>query len=243
MKKIVLRTFFIVLLMLPVIAFAHYFAFPQESRCILIDFSGFKKEGQLYYTPGTPAGKIDSLKSIIRQASDRIVAFYGQKTCNPTFIYCNTDEEFAKYGTPYSDPATTHFKLGNYIVISNEGIDPDIIAHELGHAEFNTRVGFYAITFKVPVWFNEGLAMQNDNRRYYSEDTLKARSDNYRKMPGIEKINTPALFYGGTAEQVMLNFMAAKHEVRQWYTPQKLATLIQDMHTNRSFEAAYKKSY
>jgi hypothetical protein len=36
MKKIFLRTTLIVLLFLPVIAFAHLLAFPQETRCILV---------------------------------------------------------------------------------------------------------------------------------------------------------------------------------------------------------------
>ena len=49
-KKIILRSFLVFLILIPIAAVAHFIIFPQESRCILIDYSGFKKEGRLYLT-------------------------------------------------------------------------------------------------------------------------------------------------------------------------------------------------
>lgn len=228
--------FFIII---PIAAFAHFLIFPQQTRSILIDYSNFKKDGRLYFNPNTSQSKIDTIKSLMQQASLRVAAFWGEKTCNPKFIYCDNAADFKKYGSPYSAPALTHLKLGSYIVISNGGVNLDIIAHEMSHAEFYERIGFYNWSFKIPRWFDEGLAMQNDYRNYYSEDTLKARSDNYRKLPNVKNFKTDGQFYEGTGEQVMLNFMTARHEIKNWYSKKKLEKLIENLNSGKSFEEAF----
>ena len=169
-----------------------------------------------------------------------MAGFWGQKNSNPTFIYCDNDQDFRNYGNARLDPATTHYKLGPYIVISKEGIDIDIIAHEISHAELYERLGFYKMMFIIPRWFDEGLAMQNDYRDYYSEDTLKAKSDNIKNLPDVQQFNKGGSFYEGSQEQVMLNYMTAKHVVKNWYTRQKLDKLIMDLNACKSFEEAYK---
>lgn len=239
--KILKRILLVFLIVIPVCAVAHFFLFPQQTRSILIGFSDFKKDGRLYFNSNTPQIKIDSVQLLIQLASQRVTAFWGRKTCDPAFIYCDTETDFNKYGSPFPVPALTHIKLGAHIVISNQGIDLDIIAHEMAHAEFYERIGFYNWTFKIPTWFDEGLAMQNDYRDYYSEDTLKARSDNYKHMPDVKKLRTGKQFNeAGTHEQVMLNYMAAKHEVKLWYTKEKLDKLIKDINAGKSFDKAFK---
>lgn len=207
---------------------------------MLIDYSDFKKDGRLYFNSKTPQHKIDSVKLLMELASNRITEFWGKQTCNPKFIYCENAEDFKKYGSPYQIPALAHIKLGAYVVISNEGVDLDIIAHEISHAEFYERIGFYNWSFKIPRWFDEGLAMQNDNRSYYSEDTLKVRSDNFKNLPDVKKLTSGKQFNEeGSLEQIMLNYMAAKHEVKNWYTKEKLNNLIKDINGGKTFEEAY----
>ena len=173
-------------------------------------------------------------------ASKRVAVYWGQKTCNPKYIYCDNDEDFKKFGGPYPVPALTHIKLGSYIVISNQGVDLDIIAHEISHAEFYERIGFYNWSFKIPRWFDEGLAMQNDYRNYYSEDTLKFKSNNYKNLPDIKKLKSGKQFNEeGSPEEIMLNFMTAKHEVKNWYTKEKLDKLIKDINSGKTFDEAF----
>ncbi len=163
----------------------------------------------------------------------------GTKNCNPKFIYCDKEDDFEKYSVSPSAPAVTYLKMGSVIVLSNGAIELDIIAHEISHAEFYERIGFYEFTFKIPSWFKDGLAMQNDYRSYYSEDTLKAHSDNFKKMPDIKSFKSDRQFYGGSLKEVMLNYMAAKHEVKIWYTKKKLDKLIKDLNSGKSFEEAF----
>jgi hypothetical protein len=239
-KKVLLRCLLIFIILILVAAFAHFIIFPQETRTILIGFSNFKKEGHLYYNASTPTEKIDTLKSLIAAASTRVADFWGAQKANPKFIYCDTDDDFKKYGNDRKDPATTQYKMGPYVIISNEGLDLDIIAHEISHAELYARTGFYEVMFKIPRWFDEGLAMQNDYRNYYSEDTLKVRSDNFRNLPDITKFNSGGAFYEGPPAQVKLNYLTAKHIVKNWYTKEKLAELIAGLTSGKGFAEVFK---
>ena len=240
LKKVVRRTVLIFLMVIPVSGFAHFILFPQQTRSILIDYSDFKRDGRLYFNSNTPQNKVDTVKSIIELASNRVAAFWGRKTCRPKFIYCNADEDFKKFGSPFPVPALTHIKLGSYIVMSFQGVDLDIIAHEISHAEFYERIGFYNWSFKIPRWFDEGLAMQNDNRKYYSEDTLKVKSNNYENLPDVKKLKSGKQFNEeGSLEQIVLNYMTARHVVKNWYTKEKLDKFIRDINSGKTFEEAF----
>jgi hypothetical protein len=240
LKKVIGWTVLILLIVIPISAFAHFIFFPEQTRSILIDYSDFRKKGRLYFNSSTSQNTVDTVKSIIRFASNRVATFWGQKTSNPKYIYCGNDEDFKKLGSPYPVPALTHIELGSYIVISKQGVDLDIIAHEISHAEFYKRIGFYNWSFKIPRWFDEGLAMQNDYRNYYSEDTLMFKSNNYKNLPDVKKLKSGKQFNEeGTQEQIMLNFMSAKHEVKKWYTREKLDKFIKDINSGKTFEEAF----
>ena len=111
--KIIRRTLLIFLIAIPICAFAHFVLFPQQTRSILIDYSDLQKDGRLYFNYSAQHYKIDTIKLLIELASNRVAGFWGQKTCNPTFIYCESEDDFKKYGSPYQVPALTHVKLGS----------------------------------------------------------------------------------------------------------------------------------
>lgn len=240
-KKIIRRAVLFFLFVIPISAFAHFIIFPQETRSILIDYSNFKKKGRVYFIGSTLHHKIDSLESLITQASTRIDNFWGRKTSNPKFIYCNNEDDFKKYCVNPGAPAVTYLKLGSIIVLSADAIDVDIIAHEISHAEFYKRIGFYKFNYKIPSWFKHGLAMQNDYRDYYSDDTLKVKSDNFKNLPDIKSFKSDGQFYAGSRQQIMLNYMTAKHELKNWYTKEKLDKFLKDINSGKTFEEAFAK--
>jgi hypothetical protein len=239
LKKIIIRTCLVFMILIPIAAVAHFIVFPQETRSMLIDYSDFKKDGRIYFNALTPQNKVDSLKSLINLASIRISNFWGSKTSDPKFVYCLNEADFKKYCYNPAVPAVTYSKLGAVIVLSADGMDLDIIAHEFSHAELNKRIGFYNKTFKIPTWFDEGLAMQNDYRDYYSDDTLKVKSGNFKNLPDIKNFKSAGAFLAGSHEQIMLNYMTAKHEIKNWYTKEKLDRFIQDIKTGKTFKEAY----
>jgi len=240
LKKALFRLIILIALLVPLAAFAHSLVFPHETRAILIDFSGYTREGRLYYHPETPREKIDSLHALIALGSVRVEALYGKKTCNPKFIYCEREEDFLKYSMNATVPALAHLKLGSYIVLGKEGIDLDIVAHEISHAELYERLGFFK-RMAVPAWFDEGLAMQVDLRSYYSEENLKIKTQNFQNLPDVKMMNDLRRFQSGSREDIMIHYMAAKYEVGKWYTQEKLLQLIRDIQEGISFSEAYHK--
>ncbi len=239
-KKKFYRILVIVIMLVPLASFAHFIIFPNETRTILIGFSKFRKEGSLYYNASTSINSIDSIQTLIKHASERVGNFWGSRESSPVFIYCDQETDFKKYSINPDAPAVTYCKLGEHIVLSREGIDLDIIAHEISHAELYARVGFFIWTFKLPDWFKHGLAMQNDYRNYYSVDTLRVRTDNFKTMPDITKFKTSAQFYSGPVEQIMLRYMAAKYFISKWYSKEKLERLILDLRAGKSFDESFK---
>jgi hypothetical protein len=240
-RKRIVRIAVIFVMLLPLTSFAHFIIFPQETRSILIGFSAFKKEGDLYFNLSTSKNSVDSVESLIVLATERVARFWGDKKASPTFIYCEESGDFRKYSVSPGAPAVTYCKLGEHIVLSKEGVDLDIISHEISHAELYARVGFYIWTFKLPDWFKHGLAMQNDYRSYYSLDTLKAKTNDLKTMPDITYFKTSSQFYSGTMDQIMLRYMTAKYVIGKWYTQEKLQKLIQDLKVGKSFDESFKK--
>lgn len=228
----------ILLILAGVIGVSHALVFPQDTRCILIDFYDFENDENLYYRSATSPEIKAQLKVLISKAGYRVDTFWGEKTTNPTYIYCDNDADYLKFGVPFMTPASAKMKLDSYVVISKDGVDLDIIAHEISHTELYERIGFLNRSFKIPTWFDEGLAMQVDYRSYYSLDTLKVKSDNFQNLPQVIKMNSYAQFGSGTRKEVMLNYMTAKYEVWKWYSPQNLTSFTNAINDGFDFEEA-----
>lgn len=235
MKKKFLRTLFLILMMLPVLAFAHFIAFPQETRCILIQFSSFEKEGNIYFRKDAGADKIKRLNEIKLIAERKVRAFWQADTdLNYNLIYCSNEKDFAKYGVAGA-PAATQLKMGAYVVVNEAGLDTSVIAHEISHAVLYRNIGWYRVKFKIPTWFDEGLAMQADDRDYYSVDSLMAKKAAGVKLPDITIMSSPKDFFSPDYETTLLRFSTAKYIVREWLKEHSLNQFISDMNAGKDF--------
>lgn len=238
-----LRIFFVISIILVVsISITHVFAFPQESNCILIDFYDFEETENIYFRSNVKSEKIEHLAALIDVAEHRVEKFWGTMSVKPKFIYCDNEEDYQKFGSKYPSPACAHMKMGAYVVISNDGINIDILAHEISHTELYQRIGFFNRTLKIPTWFDEGLAMQVDLREQYSADSLTKMTEDLTNIPDIMSLQTYAQFGNGTQENVILNYALAKYVLEKWHTPEKLMTFIDKMNNGDDFESCYNHS-
>jgi len=189
---------------------------PQTTRCILIGLSDFQKSNGIYLSPETDALTQQNVVGYVSEGRSRIESLFGTKSGKPVIIYCNSNDEFLKYGAEGSHPAVTQLSaFGEFVVINGRELDKDVIAHEMCHAELQSQIGWYRRQIQIPTWFDEGLAMQVDGRSCYSEDTLIAALSKDSRFPTLTKMTTPATFNSGTENEVWLNYAAAKHEVAQ----------------------------
>ena len=84
--------------------------------------------------------------------------------------------------------------LPTVFVIGPKGQNVDVIAHEIAHAEIRTRVGLLARDFRLPTWFDEGLAMQLDHREPFASMADFDLTQGVT-VPRLAEIGTPKRFF------------------------------------------------
>ena len=92
------------------------------------------------------------------------------------------------------------------------------------------------------MWFNEGLATQNDYREKYSEEEWVKQTNNGEKALSLEDMDTSSEFYAGTYEEKQFRYMNAKHEVAEWmaaHGQDGLIDLIERLNTGEEFDSIY----
>lgn len=108
--------------------------------------------------------------ALSEKARARVGALLGPVRSSP-LILCQARPGLG-LDVPYG---TTRFAplLPSIVVVGPFGRNLDVLSHEWAHAELASRTGVLLRMYRVPVWFDEGLAMQLDQRPDYSEVALK----------------------------------------------------------------------
>lgn len=230
-------------ILLLLIAAGCFFQFTGTGYRFSVPFRpGFREIAPNIYINRNNAGDPDGMLGIIEAAKERDAAFYGSLQCpeNTVIIICDDPIISARIGE--KDTTTVLFpKKMNYICVSNEYCILDILAHELTHAELHSRLNDKAL-HKIPTWFNEGLATQNDYREQYSAEQWEVQTENGRLAVPVTDMDTPAEFYAGTAEDRRYRYICAKHEVASWlevHSVQGLLDLLEGLNAGGDFDALY----
>lgn len=178
-------------------------------------------------------------------ACKRIIHFFGSKQTTSPMIVGNDGEVMQKFGNQrHGKAGMTHFTpMGTYIVIDKEGLNIDVISHELAHAELFTRLGWKNRTFLIPTWFDEGIAMLLDCRFAEAEEEWRFMTLNSDYVPNLEEISTPEAFFGNP-HHTLANYLSAKDEVKKWYAKngkEGLERIISCIDKEGNFKTCYEK--
>jgi hypothetical protein len=215
--------------------------FIKTYRCYFIKLSKkFDNQGDFFYTKGTTADTVDTLKSLINQAIDKNKQLWGGKfVAKPIIIYCKTYKQYLKYSNEYTAGLTRVTSVNTYLVLWKGGLNLDVIAHELCHAELSARLGIYNRLLLMPGWFDEGLAMQLDEREEFDWETDTTNFYEYLKpMRGYKA------FWKGSLFRVQKNYCYAKIEVGNWLGPEpseKLYKLVKGLNEGVPFIQLYEE--
>jgi hypothetical protein len=254
-KKLGLRFGKVLLTGFVVLAVSVAFLYPQLFYCQIVSFSDFSSEkGSVYFSPEIKRVHFSILKNLIAKSEARVDSFYSGRKSDPVFIICSNIEQYEKYcrstegagcsiGTPWGN---------NYIVLNAQGLNVDVISHEMSHIELLERIGWWKTTFDIPQWFNEGIALMLD-RRFVSNPDPADRYFEYmdewlyytrggQEILELEDISTIREFFSGEQRQVMLAYMTAGMEVSYWLArvgDSGFRNFINDMHRGNSFSDAY----
>lgn len=233
----------IVLLLLG--AFGAYFSNPEIFNCFTVNFSGSfdKLDNNIYVSKDTSPQKRDSILSIFKKADKRVCNFWetSKRLGSPVIIYCNSENLLSKF-SPYKGTITYKTPLGCYIALGKSVMDLDILSHELFHTELFARIGYSMSIRNIPVWFDEGLAMQVDYRKDFSEEKYNEKIKAEKSIPKLNQISTTATFWRGNFH---LNYLIARHEVDNWLKKsgkQNLFKFIERINKKEEFATAYSNN-
>jgi len=181
------------------------------------------------WTQAAIAGSISGAKcpeTISERARSKLATLYPDTVASPVFV-CLTEPSM---GVNISH-GTTHFApfLSSIVVLGPKGQNDNVAAHEFAHAELAQRTSVLLRTYRIPTWFDEGLAMQFDHRPDYSNAALKQYlGANTGRALRLRDLRQPKQFYqkgaGGKA-----HYAFAKCVVGAWLNAKgrrQLQTLI-----------------
>lgn len=214
-KKIIKISCISFVVLLVVAAAVFYVKSYQLFNCLTIGESYEFKEikNNIYLSKDTPKRLQDSILLVLNEAEKRVCRFWNtdKMSKEPVRIFCNTKSLLKDYAGENSI-VTYKTPINSFIVFSRERINTDMLSHELSHAEFCSRTGYFK-NKNIPVWFDEGLAMQVDYREEYSEDKFNKLKDTAGMKINLKDIAAPEKFYSGN---YYYHFVLARHAVSEW---------------------------
>lgn len=144
---------------------------------------------------------------LIEEAENSVADLFGEVTARP-WLYCLDEPSFGlsvQHGTTRFAPL-----LPAIIVLGPHGQNPDVASHEYAHSELAQRTSVLLRTYRIPTWFDEGLAMQVDTRVEYSSRALETMIGTYPSTSlRLEAISSPSEFFGH-GERSVLHYAFSK---------------------------------
>ncbi len=190
--------------------------------------------------------KQDVLK-VLEEAEKRVENFWGKLTGKPTIIISDDEKDLCQMGWTGNPALTTtvvFFGAHNYVLISPDGFNVDVAAHELTHAELHRRLyqgRIFSFSQSVPLWFDEGVALQNDWREIYDLEACSAAAE-MEATPDLDALETPEQFYVSDPQIRHNNYVASKQEVSGWileHGMEGFIRLIDQIRIEGDFRSAY----
>ena len=242
-KKIVL-TVILSLVLLLLAAAVVFFQFTDQGYQMSIPYRpNFEEIAPHFYVNKGNALSREGILSTFEQAKTRDTAFFGTMHCldDITIIVCDDPKISGIIG---EKGTLTHLfpQKKDYICISNENYNVDILAHELTHTELHSHFDTGKAQKSMPSWFDEGIATQNDYREQYSAENWAEQTENGKHATALADMDTPAEFYAGEAEERRFRYMCAKHEVAMWlekHSVEELLAVADGLNSGKAFDELY----
>lgn len=181
---------------------------------------------------------------LVENAKDAVGDFFGgEMAASPDFLCL----QGSALGLAVSHGSARFAPLmPTIIVLGPEGQNPDVAAHEGAHAELAERTSVLLRTYRLPTWFDEGLAMQLDGREAYLAQALSGYlADPEVEPPSLAALDTPSAFFR-PGLQGRLHYAFAKCVVGEWLRGSErdaLKLLIANTGWRRAFPIEHFRKY
>ena len=206
--------------------------------CSLVGYSDFEQIGKnIYVATDTSEEDRKQLLSLIGEAKRRVASKYIHLVSTPVIIAARRMDSLKWFSS--NEYASTHFLPGqSYIVIGPKGHNTDVISHELVHSGIFEQVGYWVRSVHIPVWFDEGIAMQVDSRKKYD---LLVEKDN---SIALDSLRYSWQFFNGDDVELTNHYAVSKAEVKRWLSKAgdgSVQSLLKKVKSGADFDETYRK--
>jgi len=203
------------------------YAYSNVARLVLVEHSSLSAiDNNVYVSEALSPNDRRAVLNMLESARDRIAANYGEPIAEPLIVVLSSQEEKQRFKLYDVLGKVLFAPWGSYVLLSQQA-GLDVIAHELVHAEIFHRVGYLKRQFKIPTWFDEGVAMQVDHRPKYDSSKTISLSEFER----IVSLATPDDFWTNDKSINIENYRGAKAAAFEFFkhTEMKLYPLLAEI--------------
>ena len=129
---------------------SHNISTPQAYRAKMVRIAP-----RIFVDSEMPPQQRQLFLTTVKQSEKAIEFFFGDIKATPVIYACSTKSCFRKFGGIQSRAKAID---DNQVFLSYRGLDKVTVTHELAHVELHKRLG-HEHWSKVPMWFDEGLAV------------------------------------------------------------------------------------
>lgn len=225
-----------------ILAALSFFNYTALGYRMSVSVHGFVQSGNGVYIDQGFHMDTAEIDEILSASKERVQTYFGEMLSSPTIIITNDVTQLSRLGGIHDAMHCHLFISKTYIVISSQYLNVDVAAHELTHAELRYRIDKgHVFPTTVPVWFDEGLATQNDYRERYNEDAWKIATNNGTNITDFKQL-TGKEFYKGDADKKAYNYIISRHKVKDWVDAHGidgLIHLIVGINNRKDFNSLY----
>lgn len=168
-----------------------------------------------WVSPLRSTAERSALSELTVAARARIAQTYGPHRADPRIVFFEPGRLTAALGLNTTG-STSFVPGGACVLIGPAGRNVDVVAHELMHAEILDRAGYWARLWQLPVWLDEGLAMQVDQREHYAWSAQPQAGGS----AFVRQLDSARQFFSADADQLTRNYAAARQETCDWLQQQ-----------------------
>ena len=195
---------------------------------------------QIYVDKSMPKEQQQKLLQTVKASRQEVRAFFGSAKANPTIYACSTILCAQAFG---GISAKAKAMGDSKVLLSKKGLDSTTLTHELVHIELHKRIGSQKAWHKIPMWFDEGLAVMVCNDKRYAKNYAKSYTENKKPSISLDELVTQQQWIDAV-KQGKRPYRVAKEGVQEWYRSnghQALDALIARMKRGEKFSLADTK--